>query len=355
MIPVTKPTLPNRTILDSYLDSIYSTRHLSNFGPLSRELEAKLCERFGVKHTILVCNGTVALEVLLRALDIKGEVLTTPFSFIATTSALKWLNIEPVYADIEADSLNISTEQTRRNLSSNIEAILPVHVFGAPCENQALEELAKINKVPLIYDAAHAFDVYQGDQSVFSMGTASITSFHATKLFHTVEGGAIFTNDEDLASRVRKLTNFGLDPVKQNIEAGTNGKMSEFNAAVGLTMLRDIDAIIERRIQIIEDYKSRLNGFVTFQKIPTETKWNGSYCPVLFENEHQLLTVLNALKQEDIHIRRYFYPSLNTVFTPDQQMPISEDISSRIACLPVYPDLEDIHIDNICKIIKSVI
>ena len=355
MINVTKSYLPNIEKYKSYIDEIYKTAWLTNQGPLVQKLEKRLAQYLGVKNIVLVSNGTIALEIAYRALDLKGEVITTPFSFVATTSSLVTNRLTPIFVDIDEKTFNLSPKNIEEKITSKTSAILPVHVFGNACEVEEIEKIAKKSNLKVIYDAAHAFDVKYKDNSLLNYGDISTLSFHATKLFHTIEGGALIINDDELVQKVRYLINFGIKNPQEIPHLGTNAKMNEFEAAMGLCILDDIEDIKTNRKKVVENYKIGLESLVTFQKQNEQANENYSYFPILFKNETQLLKVQNALNDNQIFPRRYFYPSLDTLeyIEPKQECIISRDISKRILCLPIYAELEKGNQDKIIDIIRK--
>ena len=355
MINVTKSYLPNIEKYKSYIDEIYKTAWLTNQGPLVQRLETRLAQYLGVKNIVLVSNGTIALEIAYRALDLKGEVITTPFSFVATTSSLVTNKLIPIFVDINEKTFNLNPKNIEKKITSRTSAILPVHVFGNACEVEEIEKIAKKSNLKVIYDAAHAFDVKYKDNSLLNYGDISTLSFHATKLFHTIEGGALIINDDELVQKVRYLINFGIKNPQEIPHLGTNAKMNEFEAAMGLCILDDIEDIKTNRKKVVENYKIGLESLVTFQKQNEQANENYSYFPILFKNETQLLKVQNALNDNQIFPRRYFYPSLDTLeyIEPKQECIISRDISKRILCLPIYAELEKGNQDKIIDIIRK--
>ncbi|QKF73475.1 aminotransferase, DegT/DnrJ/EryC1/StrS family [Aliarcobacter faecis] len=355
MINVTKSYLPNKDKYKAYIDEIYENGWLTNNGPLVQRLEKRLAEYLGVKNLILVSNGTVALEIAYRTLDIRGFVITTPFSFVATTSSLVTNNILPIFGDINEKSFNLDPKNIENLITPNTSAILPVHVFGNACEVEKIEQIANKYNLKVIYDAAHAFDVKYKDKSVLNYGDISTLSFHATKLFHSIEGGAIIINDDNLVQKARYLINFGIKNTEEILHLGTNAKMNEFEAAMGLCVLDDIEEIKERRKDILENYRKELKDLVQFQEQNKNATENYSYFPVVFKSEEQLLKVQKALNEKQIFPRRYFYPSLDTLeyIEPKQECKISRDISKRILCLPIYAELEKYIQDTIIKNIKE--
>lgn len=342
MINVTKTYLPNKEKYKKYIDEIYENGWLTNNGPLVQRLEKRLAEYLGVKNIVLVSNGTVALEIAYRTLDIKGFAITTPFSFVATTSSLVTNSILPIFADIDENSFNLNPKNIEKLITPHTSVILPVHVFGNACEVEEIEQIAHKHNLKVIYDAAHAFDVKYKDKSILNYGDISTLSFHATKLFHSIEGGAIIINDDELVQKARYLINFGIKNQEEIPHLGTNAKMNEFEAAMGLCVLDDIEEIKEKRKVILEKYRKELKDLVEFQEQNENATENYSYFPIVLKSEEQLLKVQKALNEKDIFPRRYFYPSLDTLtyIEPKQECEISRDISKRILCLPVFAELE---------------
>lgn len=355
MINVTKTYLPNKEKYKKYIDEIYENGWLTNNGPLVQQLEKRLAEYLGVKNIILVSNGTIALEIAYRTLNLKGFAITTPFSFVATTSSLVTNNILPIFADIDKNSFNINPKNITKLITPNTSAIIPVHVFGNACEVEDIEQIAKKHNLKVIYDAAHAFDVKYKDKSVLNYGDISTLSFHSTKLFHSIEGGAIIINDDELVQKARYLINFGIKNTEEIPHLGTNAKMNEFEAAMGLCVLDDIEEIKEKRKLVIENYKRELKKSVQFQEQNENATENYSYFPIVLSSEEQLLKVQKALNDKQIFPRRYFYPSLDTLeyIEPKQECKISRDISKRILCLPVYAELENDIQNIIVRTIKE--
>ena len=351
MIPVTKAYLPNKEKYQSYVDRIFESGWLTNNGSLLQELERRLADYLGVKNIILVANGSFALQLAYKALALEGEVITTPFSFAATTSTLAWEGLKPVFADINPKTFNIDPAQIEAQITPNTSAIVPVHVFGNPCDVEAIQSIADKHKLKVVYDAAHAFGSECKDQSVLNFGDISTLSFHSTKLFHTIEGGAVITNDDELAKKVRLMINFGISSPTAIESVGTNAKMNEFEAAMGLCVLDEIDTIRQRREDIWQVYTNELSNIVELQQWNEHGKNNCAYAPILFESEEQLLRIEAKLKENDILPRRYFYPSLDTLayLNSKQVCKHSRDIASRILCLPIYPTLK---LDDVQKIIN---
>lgn len=357
MIPVTKAYLPNKEKYKSYIDRIFESNWVTNNGEILKELEERLKVYLGVKHIILVANGSLALQLAYKALNIKGEVITSPFSFVATTSTLAWEGINPRFADIDLMSLNIDIEAIEPLITQITSAIVPVHVYGNPCNVESIASIAKNYNLKIIYDAAHAFNTKYKSESVLNYGDISTLSFHATKLFHTIEGGAVITNDDDIANRVRLLINFGITGPTSIESVGTNAKMNEFEAAMGMCILDDIELIIEKRRYIWNNYTDELANFVNFQEWNHKSTNNYSYAPILLKNETELLEISNNLMNNKIYTRRYFYPSLDTLnYIKDNQIcKNSRDISRRVLCLPIYHDLDELEQIKIINIIKKTL
>ncbi len=355
MINVTKTYLPNKEKYKKYIDEIYENGWLTNNGPLVQRLEKRLAKYLGVKNIILVSNGTVALEIAYRTLDIKGFAITTPFSFVATTSSLVTNNILPIFADIDENSFNLDPKNIEKLITPNTSAIVPVHVFGNACEVEEIEQIANKHNLKVVYDAAHAFDVKYKNKSVLNYGDISTLSFHSTKLFHSIEGGALIINDDELVQKARYLINFGIKNTEEIPHLGTNAKMNEFEAAMGLCVLDDIEDIKKSRKEVVENYRKELKDLVQFQEQNKNATENYSYFPIVFKTEEQLLKVQKALNDENIFPRRYFYPSLDTLeyIEPKQECEISRDISRRILCLPIYAELTKAEQNSILNIIKQ--
>lgn len=354
-INVTKTFTPNLEEYQKYLKKIWETGYLTNQGPLLLEFQEKVEEYLGVRNFHFVTNGTLALQVAIKALGIKGgEVITTPFSYVATTSAILSEHCTPVYVDIESDTYNINASKIEAAITKETKAILAVHVFGNPCDIEAIEEIAKKHKLKVIYDAAHAFGVDYRGRSIFSYGDISIASFHATKLFHTIEGGGVFVNNDSVSDKVELIKRFGHNGDEHFI-LGINAKASEFQAAMGLCNLNYVTQNIGARKELSQLYSRQLKGVLKLQKIAKDTKYNYAYYPVVFKNEYDLRDTLKVLNDRNIFPRRYFYPSLNQLpyIENAERCLVSEDIARRIACLPLYADLADQDVLTVCKLITS--
>jgi dTDP-4-amino-4,6-dideoxygalactose transaminase len=357
MINVTKSFLPSQAEYNVILKKSWDKAWLTNRGTLVKELEDKIKDKFHITNIIGTTNGTLPLQIAIKALKLKGEIITTPFSYIATASAIVWESCTPVFADIEADSFNINPSEIEAKITSKTSAIIATHVFGNPCDLGAIQNLAKKYNLKVIYDAAHAFGVSYKGTSIFEFGDVSTCSFHATKIFHTGEGGALFTKDQNLYDSLFYHHNFGHDGPENFHGLGINAKMSEFQAAMGLTVFPYFDKIIERRELLYKLYLDKLNsGHFQFQKIKEDSIYNYAYFPVVFDSEEELLKVKEALNAHQIFPRRYFYPSLNTIdYLNGEAMQISESIAKRILCLPLYYDLTEAQVNKIALIINKVI
>lgn len=353
MIPVTKPFLPKQADFKSYVSSIWARQWLTNNGPLVNELELKLQQYLELPHLLYVTNGTIALQLAIQALEVKGEIITTPFSFVATTSSIVWQGCKPVFVDIDEDTLNIDPNKIEAAITPNTSAILATHVFGNPCDIEAIDRIAKKHGLKVIYDAAHCFGTKYKGKSIFAYGDVSTTSFHATKLFHTIEGGAVFTQNPDNLKRMALMRNFGYSGVDTFSEIGTNAKNSEFHAAMGLCNLKHIDQILSKRKELSQHYEMRLNKIeAQFQVIQADTEFNYAYYPVIFRSEEVMLDCMKQLELVQVYCRRYFYPSLSALpYIAKVNMPICDSISKRIMCLPLYHTLTSADQDLVVRII----
>ncbi|WP_447957143.1 DegT/DnrJ/EryC1/StrS family aminotransferase [Vreelandella sp. EE7] len=359
MIPVTKPYLPSREKLDRYIDGIYERAWLTNNGKLVQELTKRLEKYLGVENLLLVANGTLALQIAYRALGITGrhestEAITTPFTFVATASSLKWEGVAPVFADIDPDSWCLNPANIEDKITTNTRAIVPVHVFGNACNVEAIDAIANKYDLKVIYDASHAFGVKYLGESLLKHGDAATLSFHATKLFHTGEGGAIiFKRKEDL-DRAQKMINFGITGPGTIEELGINAKINELQAAMGLCVLDEMQENLKSREEVWKRYEKALSNSLQFQAKPEALSYNYSYFPVAFKDEEQTTRVETTLKKNGILARRYFYPSLESVEYLEAQsdQPVSKNIASRILCLPIFAQLKNHTQDKIIEIIS---
>jgi dTDP-4-amino-4,6-dideoxygalactose transaminase len=355
MINVTKTFLPPIAEYNQQVQRAWDNQWLTNRGELVLELEEKLRQYLSVSNIIVTNNGTVPLQIALKLLGKQGEIITTPFSYVATTAAIVWENCTPVFVDIHPEYLTIDETKIEAAITSKTTAILATHVFGNPCHIEAIEAIAKKHQLKVIYDAAHCFGVTYKDKSIFDYGDISSCSFHATKLFHAGEGGAIFTNDTDLQHQFFYSHNFGHNGPLAFYGLGINGKMSELQAAMGLAVLPYMQSILDERKKVVDYYNQNLD-FSKLQtlKIRENTQWNYGYYPVIFESESQLLKIEKELNDNQIYPRRYFYPSLNTIeYTKGESMSISESIATRILCLPLYVGLSEAELNVIVEIINK--
>jgi dTDP-4-amino-4,6-dideoxygalactose transaminase len=353
MINVTKPFLPELEEYVKYLEGIWDRNWLTNNGPLVNDLEMKLKEYLGLNHLLYLGNGTIALQIAIKALALKGEIITTPFSYVATTNCIIWENCKPVFVDIDQRSLNIDPSLIEASITAQTTGILATHVYGNPCDVEAIEKIAAKHNLKVIYDGAHAFGVKYKGRSVFEYGDISTCSFHATKVYHTIEGGAVITKSPDLLKKMAQLRNFGHNGPEHFDAPGINGKNSEFHAAMGLVNLKHADGILLSRKEQAEKYNKALaNLRVTRPVILKGADWNYSYYPIIFETEAQLLRAVQELNQNWIYPRRYFYPSLSALdYVQHYATPVSDDISRRVLSLPLYHTLRTEDIDFIARIL----
>lgn len=355
-ITVTKPYLPPLEEFIPYLEQIWQSKWLTNAGPFHQQFEKALGDYLGVEELALFANGTLALVTALQALKITGEVITTPYSFVATAHSLLWNNIKPVFVDIDPASLNLDPNRIEEAITPQTAAIMPVHVYGRACDIEAIQNIADIYGLKLIYDAAHAFGVTHQGESLLKHGDLSVLSFHATKVFSTFEGGAIICPDAKIKQRINYLKNFGFANEVTVVAPGINGKMNEFQAALGLLQLKHIDNAIARRREIDAYYRASLKDVMGIRLLPavTDGRYNFSYFPILVEPEYPLSrdALYQKLKDNGIYARRYFYPLISEFpmyrgfpSAKSANLPVAKSISRRIICLPIYPDLHDNQID----------
>jgi dTDP-4-amino-4,6-dideoxygalactose transaminase len=353
MIPVTKPFLPPQEEYNKFLDGIWQRNWLTNNGPLVNEFELKLKKKLNSKHLLFLSNGTIAIQIALKALAISKEVITTPFSYVATTSSLVWEGSKPAFVDIDTDTLNIDPKKIEEAITPDTQAILATHCFGNACDIDAIDAIAQKHGLKVIYDAAHCFGSFYKEKPVFLFGDVSTTSFHATKLFHTVEGGAVFTSDPELLRRMAYMRNFGHDGPEKFSGVGINGKNSEFHAAMGLCNLKYIDGILAVRQQQCELYDSLLENLeVQRPMVHREAKPNYSYYPVIFNDEATAMQMKGALEAKEIFPRRYFFPTLSDLnYVAKYDTPIADSIASRILCLPLYYSLSEGEQDIVARVL----
>lgn len=349
-IYVTQPHLPPLQKLVPYLGEIWNTRVLTNGGPFHRQLEQALCEYLGVPYISLFCNATLALVTALQSLRITGEVITTPYSFVATAHSLLWNGIRPVFVDIDPVTLNIDPTRIEAAITPQTTAIMPVHCYGHPCDTAAIDHIAEMYNLRVIYDAAHAFGVQANGQSILNQGDLSVLSFHATKVFNTFEGGAVIARDARAKQRLDHLKNFGFADETTVVAPGINGKMSELNAAIGLLQLQEMDAVFAARAAVAQRYRDALGGVPGLRLVDSDSLHvrNHSYFPVLVGAGFPLArdAVYARLKAAGIHARRYFHPLISQFpmyrgmpsAAPDN-LPVATRTAREVLCLPIYPGL----------------
>jgi dTDP-4-amino-4,6-dideoxygalactose transaminase len=357
MIPVTKSFLPPIEEYMAQVKRAYDNEWLTNRGELVKELEQKLTYYLELKESKILCmnNGTIPLQIALKLLGQGGEIITTPFSYVATTAAIVWENCTPVFVDINPEYLTIDEGKIEAAITDKTTCILATHVFGNPCNVEAIEAIAIKHNLKVIYDSAHCFGVKYKDKSIFEYGDVSTCSFHATKLFHTGEGGAIFCKDPKLFHQVYYSHNFGHSGPIDFHGLGINAKISELQAAMGLAVLPYLHSILASRMRVVNYYNGRID-FDDIQKLSlrSETSWNYSYYPIIFESEERLLISQRNMNSNNIFPRRYFYPSLNIIdYVHGQDCPNSEDIASRILCLPLYDDMDESDMEQVINLVNS--
>ncbi|MBX2887731.1 MAG: DegT/DnrJ/EryC1/StrS family aminotransferase [Ferruginibacter sp.] len=357
-IYVTRPFLPPLEEYTELLKGIWESGILTHGGKLLQRFESELCQKLNIQDIVVVGNGTIAIQMAIKALELKGEIITTPFTWVATVSAIKWEGCTPVFCDINPETLNIDSAKIESLITNKTVAIMPVHVFGNPCEVEAIHAIAQKHGLKVIYDAAHAIGSTFHEKSLLCYGDISTTSLHATKIINTAEGGACFTTNDELLKKLKRIRFFGHNDNKEIVEDGINGKLTEFQAALGVANMKYYDAVFEDRKRKCLLYKSLLSAHnhLIYQK-HIHGEHNYSYFPVIFENEHQVLNVEKALNAQQIFPRRYFYPTVNTFSKIVEYMPtpIAEDISKRILCLPLSFSLQDEDMEEICKILGKAL
>jgi dTDP-4-amino-4,6-dideoxygalactose transaminase len=356
-INVTQPSLPPLSEYMAYLEKIWESGVLTNNGPMVQELEMQLAEFLSIKNFVAVSNGTIAIQMAIKALDLKGEIITTPFTWIATLSAIQWEKCTPIFCDIDPDTLNIDVTKIESLITNKTTAILPVHVFGNPCDVYEINKIAQKHNLKVIYDGAQALGSTIDGKSVLEYGDVSTVSLHATKLFNTAEGGGCITRSAHLHERLKEIRLFGYDKQKSIPSQGLNGKMSEINAALGLSNIKYLENILldrKKKYKIYADFFDQHRDFKTQKHNGSGS--NCSYFAVICKDEDLLHRVQNALEKEHIYGRRYFYPSLDQLsqFTSNDQQSHSIDISKRIFCLPLYFGLKERDIERIIKLICNM-
>ncbi len=356
-IQVTKTFLPPIEEYQAYVAKIWENNWLTNNGPFVIELEQKLAEFLKVPYVLFVSNGTIAIQLALKALNITGEVITTPFSYCATTTSLLWENCQPVFVDIHPEDLNIDASLIESKITSQTQAILATHVYGRPCQVEKIQEIGQKYGIPVLYDGAHAFGSTVHGQQVLSFGDVATCSFHATKVFHTIEGGCIVVHDEALYEKLKHYRSFG-HKNDNYFTIGINGKNSEFHAVMGLTNLPHLPRIMAGRKAAIQRYEAGLDWSVFKQPHSryTDFTYNQAYFPLILPTEAMLLEAFDQLGKLDIVPRRYFYPSLNELpyLSFHQSCPVSEDISKRVLSLPLYADIPEEVVDQVVTCLNSI-
>ncbi len=357
MIPVTKTYIPSLEDYNSYLEQIWQTGQLTNNGPLCRKLADDIANFLGVSNIELVLNGTLALQLAIKALDLQGEIITTPYSYVATTNSILWEGCEPIFVDIEDRTFCINPDLIEAAITEKTSAILATHVYGYPCDVVKIQQIADKHNLKVIYDAAHAFGVKLFGESLLLHGDCSILSFHATKLFHTAEGGAVVCKDVEIAKRVSLMKKFGHIGEDNYLDIGINAKMSELHAAMGLCVLPKVHDIIASRKESYSRYDEQLQGCLLQRPVAASgMEYNYAYYPVVFPSNEAMMRVRQVLLDQGIGPRRYFYPSLNTLpFLKSELIrscPVSEGVSSRVLCLPLYVGLSKAEVDVICALIR---
>ncbi len=353
MTYVTKVYYPDREKFKSYIDKIYDSGWLTNNGPLVQELEKRLEEYLGVKNLLCVASGTVGLELAYRTLGMSGEVITTPFSYVSTTSAIAATGYTPVFADIDIETFNIDPKNIEKTINEKTCAIAPCHVFGNACEIDEIDEIAKKHDLKVVYDTSHAFDVKYKGEHILNYGDISVISFHATKIFHTIEGGAIVIKDDELYEKAKIIRNHGSDGPDSVAMLGINGKMNEVEAAMGLCMLDEEEQIQSDRKKSQDFYAKELKDYVTFQKHNEDATKSLTYFPIVFRSHEEMDQVRAALREHDIAARQYFYPSLDTIPFVEKREPMvnSRDLAERILVIPMHSGVEP----TVANIIKETL
>lgn len=363
-IYVTQPQLPPLEEFVPYLEQIWATKWLTNNGPFHQQLEQALCDYLGVKHLALFANGTLALVTALQSLRITGEVITTPYSFVATAHSLLWNGIKPVFVDIDPVTLNLDPTKIEAAITPQTTAIVPVHCYGHPCDVERIQKIADNYNLKVIYDAAHAFGVQRHDGSILNHGDLSVLSFHATKVFNTFEGGAIVCHDAKTKQRIDHLKNFGFVDETTVVASGINGKMSEINAAFGLLQLKGIETALLRRKAIDARYRAALKDVAGIACLPDkgEKESNYAYFPILIQPEYPISrdTLYQKLRDNGIYARRYFYPLISDfpmyrgmASATHANLPVAIEMAEQVICLPIYPTLEFAAVDEIVSLIVA--
>jgi dTDP-4-amino-4,6-dideoxygalactose transaminase len=363
-ILVTKPFLPNIQDYHQKLLELWQSRVLTNNGELSQHLEKQLTEQLGVKNLSLINNGTISLELAIQALELKGKIITTPYTFIATANSILLKGLEPIFIDIEDNGFNLDPELIDEIKDKDVSAIMPVHVYGLPCDDESIGQRAKGRGLKVIYDAAHAFGIKKKGESILNWGDASTLSFHATKVFHTFEGGAVVSQDISIKNKIDQLKNFGYEAGVDITALGTNGKMNEAQAAMGLALIPYLEEIITKRKHWFNFYIEQLSEIpgIKLMTIPSDLEYNYSYFPILVQSGFSLTRdeLFNRFQEENIFPRKYFYPLItdfslykNYNIISKHKIPNARKIADSVICLPLYPDLTEDDVSRVCEVIKK--
>lgn len=357
MISLNKPFLPPQNEYKKHVDNIWKRNWLTNHGPLVREFEDKASRYLGTQQMVFVNNGTTALQIAIKALGLEGEIITTPYSYVATTSSIVWENCKPVFVDIDKSTLNIDPVKIESAISEKTSGIIATHIYGNPCDVEAIQELSEKHSLKVVYDAAHCFGVTYKNESIYRWGDVSIASFHATKLFHTVEGGGLFTGDNNLEKKIRYMMNFGHNGPHEFHGIGINGKNSEFHAAMGLCNLKYADQILSKRRELSKIYDEKLENMEVLKpEISDDVFYNYAYYPLLFSTEEVVKEMAAYLQKKGVETRRYFKPSLDHLpYVCRAKVPVSEAVSKRVLCLPLYYEMTADMINYITGTMKKFI
>jgi dTDP-4-amino-4,6-dideoxygalactose transaminase len=365
-IYVTRPHLPDLNEYLPYLEKIWKNKYLTNWGPLAQEFEKELAEVLGVKYLSIVSNGTLGLLIAIKVLGLRGEIITTPYSFVATAHSLIWNKLSPIFVDVDPVTGNLNPDLIESAITSSTTAIMPVHIYGNPCDHDRIQVIAKKHNLKVIYDAAHAFNVrYQG-QPILNWGDISVLSFHATKIFSSIEGGAIISPSLEMKQRVDRLKNFGFVGEVSIEDIGINSKMNEFQAAFGLMQLKHFDELKQKRKELYNLYMDGLKGTegISFFPISADVDYNYAYFPIRINEKvfgRSRDDVYEELKKVNVYTRRYFYPLISSLeiyrnfeSSEPEKLPVANEIANQVLCLPFYPDLEHETAGKIVAYIKSL-
>lgn len=355
MIPFTKPFLPSREKFDLYLDEIWKSHWLTNQGPLLSKLESEMASFLGVAHISFVSSGTMGLQLALRTLEKKGSIITTPFSYVATTTSIIWEGHEAVFADIQPDTLNIDPQQVEELITKDTVAILATHIFGNTCDTEALDTISQKHNIPIIYDAAHCFGSMHQGKSLTSFGDFSVLSTHATKLFHTANGGFVISKTVEGKQLIDRLKNFGHDGQNNFEGLGINGKNSEMHAALGLSsLIYAKELVAQRRAQWNYYQKALAQTNVNLLTLNNPEGFNGAYFPIICQSSQVGDQMMLTAKKQDIELRRYFYPSLDQLsYVNSANMPNSNRVAERVLCLPMYHSMSQYEQDRVIQLVQN--